>query len=198
MEASGEDVAEKLSRWLNAFDAVKLHAVQAPGKAPSEGRPQADLRGAHAALEAECLRVQNALVAAWHSRAARAPEGGSEGEPAFSAYRQRYLEQQRQMELKIGPLRERTRQVLSRCSARLRQLAALDAVMDQTLAGREQRLLFKVPALLETRFEQRRQAGRLDDFEREWHELLLAELNVRLQPVLGMMEALGNDAQTQA
>lgn len=193
-EASGEDVAEKFSRWLNAFDAVKLHAVQQPGKAPAEGRSKADLRDALAALEAECHRVQTALVAAWRTRAAPAPEGDA----AFAAHRQRYLEQQRQMELKIGPLRERTRQVLSRGPSRLRQLAALDAVLDQALAGREQRLLFKVPAHMEPRFEQRRQAGRLEDFEREWHELLLAELNVRLQPVLGMMEALGNEAKTQA
>ena len=58
------------------------------------------------------------------------------------------------MEQMIQPLREHVRQALSRVSPQLRQVAALDAVMAQVLAAREQALLPKVPALLERRFAQ--------------------------------------------
>ena len=54
----------------------------------------------------------------------------------------------------VGPLRASARAVLSGRSAALRQLAALDAVLDQALAAREASLLATVPVLLGKRFVQ--------------------------------------------
>lgn len=192
--ASDQDFAEKLSLWLNAFDAVKLHAVQQPVRASADGPPPDARAAASTAVAADVQRVRSALVKAI---AAPVPEtqADADAEAGYTPYRQRYAEQQRQMELKIEPLRDRVRQALSRVSPTLRQLAGLDAVLGQSLAGREQKLLAKVPVLLERRFEHLRQSGRLDVFGQEWQAVLQAELDLRLQPVMGMMEAMGHDAR---
>lgn len=140
------------------------------------------------------------------------------GEGTYAAFQQRYLDQQRQMETKIASLRAHVRQVLSASTPRLQQLAALDAAMDKMIDARRQQLLGRVSPLLERRFEQLRQAheaaraaqapeaaaapgadwrpgGWLHGFSREWQEALVAELEVRLQPVVGLMEAFGNEIE---
>lgn len=146
------------------------------------------------------------------------------GEGTYAAFQQRYLDQQRQMETKIASLRAHVRQVLGAATPRLQQLATLDAVMDKMIDARRQKLLGQVSTLLERRFEQLRQAheaaneaakaaqlpdagpppapgaewrpgGWLHGFSREWQEALVAELEVRLQPVLGLMEAFGNEIE---
>jgi hypothetical protein len=116
----------------------------------------------------------------------------------YGAFHKRYLDLQRQMELRIGPFRAQVREGLGRASVPLKQLAALDAVLEQTLGPREQRLMGTVPVFLERRYEQLRQAQPaeagvvprwLATFENDFQQVLLAELNSRLQPVVGMMEA---------
>ena len=65
--------------------------------------------------------------------------------------------------------------------------------MDQMLGGREQRLLAGLPAFLKARFEHWRQAepeAWPAPFEQDLQHALLAELELRLQPLLGMVEAL--------
>jgi hypothetical protein len=114
------------------------------------------------------------------------------------------------MAASIGPLRVKAREALASCSAGLRQLAELDATLDQTLGNRESDLLATVPSLLEKRFEKLQQthqatlveSGKTDDpeqwflpggwlalFCRNLQDVLLAELDVRLQPVTGLIEA---------
>jgi hypothetical protein len=115
----------------------------------------------------------------------------------FALHRQRYLDQQRKMELMIGPLRAHVQQALSVASPELRQLAELDAMWEQMLEVREQKLLAGVPAMLKQRFEQLRKTHQddaapnqwLEAFGHELQEVLLAELDTRLQPVLGLIEA---------
>ncbi|HSW19259.1 MAG TPA: DUF3348 family protein, partial [Ramlibacter sp.] len=135
---------------------------------------------------------------------------------SYVSFRQRHAEHQRQLETQIASLRAKVRQALSRSSAPLRQLAIMDDVMEQTLAAREQRLLSTVPQFLERRFVQLRKAhqaqlaasdqvddfaatrgagGWVDVFTREWQGVLLAELDVRLQPVVGMIEALSSESK---
>jgi len=137
---------------------------------------------------------------------------------AWSTYLQRHLELQRKMDRLIEPLREHVRQALGRASTRLRQLAAMDVVLAQTLAARQERLLPTPPSLLQRRYEALRQAhlqalraagdgeAAADDpalwrargawlhrFEEDWRQALLAEVDLRLEPVLGMVEALSED-----
>jgi hypothetical protein len=116
----------------------------------------------------------------------------------YSSFFKRHLELQRDMALKIAPLRAQVRQVLARGLPHLRPLAALDALMEQTLAAREHKLLAQVPVLLEKRFEQLCEAPGAGPvaFRREWEAIVLAELFLRLQPVVGLMEAWGASPQT--
>jgi hypothetical protein len=97
------------------------------------------------------------------------------------------------MEVAIGPLRGRLRAVLAGRSPDMARLAALDAVMEQVLGAQEHRLLATLPALLEKHFVRLRDAGG-DDwrtvFQRDLQGVLLAELDIRLQPVEGLLEAL--------
>ncbi len=204
VDVSRQDVAEKLSLWVDTFDALELRAAQQSIKTLADAKPS-DLQPAKTdAVEAEFHRVRTAMVQAITandtSRNTPPPDAATETVADYAPYRQRYIEQQRHMESKIGPLRAHVRQALSRASPKLRQLAYLDAVMDQMiLGGREQKLLTTVPVLLERRFEHLRkthsQAGWLDVFRKELQEVLLAEMNVRLQPVVGLMEAFSNEVK---
>ena len=132
----------------------------------------------------------------------------------FAMLHQRYGEQQRRMEMSVDALRAHARQVLAQTSPELAQLAALDGVMDKMLGGREQHALSTVPAFLKKRFEQlRRQAAAeeaanadtlfgagpesaqrqpawLVQLTAEFEQALLAELDLRLLPIAGMVDAL--------
>ena len=133
---------------------------------------------------------------------------------SFTPHRSRYFAKQQAMELGIGPLRTRLRAALAGRSPALAQLAAVDAVMEQVLGEQERSLLSTVPVLLEKHFERLRQAHLatlaaiepdndaqtpaeaataapwLAEFRRDMQSVLLAELDLRLQPVEGLLEAL--------
>lgn len=139
----------------------------------------------------------------------------------YEPYRRFHLAQQRDMELAIGPLRGRVRAALTQAAPALGKLAALDAALDGILSGREGKLLAAVPALLERRFAQLRAAHRqalaaaqqVDDpaawlqpdgwlahYCQELQAALLAELDLRLQPLTGLIEAFaafGNEVTRQ-
>ena len=130
----------------------------------------------------------------------------------FSPHRRRYIAAQQAMEANITPLRRRLRSSLTDASAAQARLAALDAVMEQVVGARERELLATVPRRLERRFEQLRQdhlAAQADvpapdntpgtpfepdawlaTFHQDMRALLLAELDLRMQPVEGLLEAL--------
>jgi hypothetical protein len=111
------------------------------------------------------------------------------------------------MEAAVAPLRRRLRATLEGASPALARLAALDAVMEQVVGAQERALLATVPLKLEQHFARLRQADReacapdaepppipstdwLDTFSQDMRDLLLAELDLRLQPVEGLLEAL--------
>ncbi|MGR4868131.1 DUF3348 domain-containing protein [Variovorax sp. LARHSF232] len=126
----------------------------------------------------------------------------------FTPYRLRYHARQQAMDAAIGPLREKLRSRLAaRKSPALGRLAAIDAVMEQALGEQERRLLAGLPALLEKYFERlRRQheaqqadnpdastseaAPWLQRFGKDAQGVLLAELELRYQPVEGLLQAL--------
>jgi hypothetical protein len=133
---------------------------------------------------------------------------------AFEPYRRYYLAQQRDMELGTRPLRAKARDVLARTSPALKTLATLDAALDDILNDRESKLLANVPVLLEKRFTQLRKehehrlestgmtdipaywmhaGGWLARFRTDLQTVLLAELDLRLQPTVGLIEALNHE-----
>lgn len=148
------------------------------------------------------------------------PPGASLDSAAdYLPYRRYYAAHQRDMEAGIGQLRAGVRQALARRSPALQRLAALDAVLGKALAERERDLLAGIPLLLEKRFAQLckahrqtlaswnspgdspadtaerwlRPGGWLADFRQDMRAVLLAELDVRLQPVAGLIDAFSHE-----
>lgn len=226
VEASRQDPAERLSQWLNAFDAITLQAAQQPVRTQAAPKPPRAAAARARALEQEFLSLRTALAKAMTvndlpgagarpaPRPALPPQTPPEAETEYGPYRQRYLDRQRQMELRIGPFRDHVRQTMAAASPGLRQLALLDAALEETLGGREQKLLSTVPALLEKRFERLKQphpqgpgdaqvsqapsrhaGGWQQAFGKELQAILLAEMNLRLEPVAGLIEAFSNEVK---
>ncbi|WP_334189357.1 DUF3348 domain-containing protein [Noviherbaspirillum sp.] len=133
---------------------------------------------------------------------------------AYAPYRRFYEAHQRDMDTSIRPLRTNTREALAKASPALGKLAELDAALETILRDRESRLLMKVPSLLRRRFEElfkehqqrladaqqadnptdwMRAGGWLTRFCNDMQTLLLAEVEFRLQPTLGLIEAFKQD-----
>jgi hypothetical protein len=214
--ASREDFAQRLSQWLAVSDAITLRAAHQSIPPVAGGRPARAPAAAAAALGEHVQRVRMGLVkciTANPSPSTRAPRERHPAPPVeaaapddgFAPFQQRYLDLQRQMALQIEALRGQVRGVLTKASPRLAPLAAFDAVLEQMLGAREQKLLGTVPQVLERRFDQLRAEhspepdtgalphGWQQTFGKDMEAALLAELEVRLQPVTGMMEALNNE-----
>lgn len=220
--AQPADTAEQLGHWLGTVGAVKLsralHAIESmPAAQPSQGG-MPDLRLLDKALQATRAEVM-ALIQApvtplrpARERADNTPV--AEPDPRlgadFSALAPRYVALQKQVEIKLSGLRMQMRTALSKGNHALRQLAALDAVMEQILGEREQRLWALLPNQLEKRLaalrsehehalkrsgqadapqQWRKAGGWLWVFEQDLQALLLAEMQVRLQPIMGLLEA---------
>jgi hypothetical protein len=220
--ASREDFAQRLSQWLAVSDAITLRAAHQSIPPVARGRPARAPAAATAALGEHFQRVRTSLVKAItasptpSTRAPRerhpAPPGEEAAAPddGFAPFLQRYLDRQRQMALQIEALRGQVRSVLTKASPRLAPLAAFDAVLEQMLGTREQKLMGTVPQVLERRFDQlhARHSPESDTgasphgwqqaFGQDMAAALLAELEVRLQPVTGMMEALNNEVEKHA
>ncbi|SEF03310.1 Protein of unknown function [Burkholderia sp. WP9] len=152
--------------------------------------------------------------------AAHAPSRIAPTEPAadYAVFRQRYLALQQSMETGIGNLRGRLRAMLAARTPAMARLAVVDAVMERALSERERNLLAAVPGLLAGHFERLRAAEQavltaaeaeaaasgdsagdatpvtpgawLNLFRKDMQSVLLAELDIRLQPVEGLLAAL--------
>ncbi|MEH6582839.1 MAG: DUF3348 family protein [Halioglobus sp.] len=117
-----------------------------------------------------------------------------------------YMAHQRQMDFAVQNLRGRVREALTGLSPQLAQLAALDTALGDTLSIHARKFFATVPRLLEQRF-----SALVDEFQHkpplsqdqpnDWPQLmqrfgvemqglLLAEVEARLLPVLGMVEAI--------
>ena len=148
-------------------------------------------------------------------RGENTPMTPADAKAEFALYRRQYLAHQRTMEDRIGALRALVRASASAATPALRQLAALDTVLDNALSSHQRRTLSNVPHLLEKRLRALAGADRVEvlpqgrshasdpqdapaDMGKTLQELLLAELGIRLQPIEGMMKALGNKPTGQS
>jgi hypothetical protein len=135
---------------------------------------------------------------------------------AYAPYRRFYEAHQRDMESSIQPLRTNVRHALAKASPALKKLADLDAALEKILRERESKLLSKVPVLLKKRFEQlfkthqqtligtqqadnpagwTQAGGWLTRFCNDMQMLLLAEMELRMQSTMGLIEAFKQDTQ---
>lgn len=203
--ASGLDVAERLGLWVSAFDAIKLQAAhQGLAARQGLGSPTERVRAARS-LHDQLQRVRAALAHAI-GQDPLAMAGIEQAQAGYAPFQRRHAELQRHMEQMLTPLREQARMHLERCGGRLLALARLDAAMQATLSAHEHQQLTTVPALLGRRFEQLRADAEppeqalappggswLERFVLEWRRALLAELELRLEPLSGLMAALNNE-----
>jgi hypothetical protein len=138
------------------------------------------------------------------------PQAMPESAADFSPYHRYYLAHQRDMSAAIAALRANARKALAKHSPAHRQLAELDLAFEKSLAARERNLLATIPMHLAKRFAQRYADHRsslpddtpddpatwttpgswLEAFCHDAQAVLLAELDLRLKPVAGLIAAL--------
>ncbi|MDQ0009112.1 hypothetical protein J2T07_001289 [Luteibacter jiangsuensis] len=196
---SSQSLSDRLSQWLEWTHAIALStALDGAPSAPAENVPV--LGGA----QEECTRARASLVNAITGARELVLSGdrevgrgvGVDETTDYTLFRQRYLALQRSMQATTGKLRGRLRDMLAVESPALARLAEVDAVMELALSPREQTLLGAVPAVLGGHFDRlrhREQAGSgawMDVFRKDMRSVLLAELDVRFQPVDGLLAAL--------
>ncbi len=142
----------------------------------------------------------------------------------FDLYQRFYLSHQRDFEYKIQRLQFRVRDLMSLMSTDMAKLSAIDEVIRDTLQAHTRKHLSVIPKLLAKRFDfllqeylaQDSDANEeikqnqpndeilqkwtqantwLNQFLKEMQELLLAELELRLLPVLGLLEAIDEQVE---
>lgn len=194
--APARPVAERLGGWLGWADAIALSQVLAVPAAA--GSNDAARRTAQDWAGAALARLQAELTAAFDDAllARESAEPAPEGLPLpdlLAPYRLHHAQQQRSMAARIATLRERLRPHLADSSGALARLAQLDALFERGTAAQERERLASLPALLSRRAERHHAAsprGWRAPFWADLQRLLRAELDLRLQPVLGLMQAL--------
>lgn len=208
------DFGERLGHWLDVTDALALFSALNSRTGATPGS-RMDPDAGSAALHDQLARVRRSLsesilcdgVFSPGTARIRFPlpplQASADSEPDFLPYHRYYLAHQREMSAAIGALRASVRKALAAASPALRQLAELDAIFEKALAGRERHLLGMIPTPIASRFAQRRQehpdagagpaqrGGWLEAFCRDMQAVLLAELDLRLKPVAGLIAALG-------
>jgi hypothetical protein len=207
--SSPPPLPDRLSQWLDWNQAIALSTAL-------DARPvQGDLVPFTAEDEDECIRQRATLTQAIVSDRQLAAGLREDDEHAevgvdFAILRQRYLTHQRAMQAAAGRLRGKLRDRLAGRSAEMARLASVDAALELALSPREHMLLAAAPRLLGAHFERLRQAAEaaandaqgaelpsgetsaawLDVFRKDMQSVLLAELDVRFQPVEGLLAAL--------
>jgi len=219
---SGVNLAERLGRLIDFGDSMRLSAeldrirrLQADPAAPEyDGGARQEL------LQLRLRLLQS--VADSFAASARAriklpmPDQGGAPEKllTFEPYHRFYAAHQREFEARIQSLQLRVRERLSATSSALARLAALDEMLRDTLSLHLRRQLALLPQLLGRRFDRllrersgaadpaapapswdnwARPGGGLQEFLHDMRGLLLAELELRLLPVLGLLEAVDEE-----
>jgi hypothetical protein len=190
LSSAGPALSDRLSEWVDWTRAVTLSKALDGRLPPAVEGPDFD-----ADEDAECQRIRAALEASIVQEPERMVDaGGAEASSDYTVFRERYITLQRSMLGATSRLRGRLRDMLTRASPEMARLAEVDALMEQTLSAREHGLLAKVPVLLGVHFERLREAGSDDAwrevFRRDMQSLLLAELDIRFQPIEGLLAAL--------
>ncbi len=201
-DAPAQPLSQLLSHWLEWKHAVALARVldapqgQDAGPAPGHRAVPA----AAAALADARVSLAQALA---RDRAFAAGPDGPRPPLEWTWFQQRHMALQHLIESGAANLRQDLRQRLAGQSPALARLAAIDAVMEQALARPTRTLLARATPVLEHHFHRLQRAALdaradgpdapswLDGFRHDMRELLLAELDLRLQPAEGLLAAFG-------
>jgi len=215
---SSQSLSDRLSQWLGWTDAIGLSTalsgnppVVAPGARAFGSAEESECARVRASLTSTIAR-ETTLSAANRrgSPRERAQAAPTEVVVDYAVVRQQYQSIQQTMDTDIGNLRGRLRAMLAARTPAMARLAVVDAIMERALSPRERNLLAGVPGMLAGHFDRLRlaeQASLADAdaagesaavkagtwqnvFRKDMQSVLLAELDVRFQPVEGLLAAL--------
>jgi hypothetical protein len=215
---SSQSLSDRLSQWLGWTDAIGLSTalsgnppVVAPGARAFGSAEESECARVRASLTSTIAR-ETTLSAANRrgSPRERAQAAPTEVVVDYAVFRQQYQSIQQTMDTDIGNLRGRLRAMLAARTPAMARLAVVDAIMERALSPRERNLLAGVPGMLAGHFDRLRlaeQASLADAdaagesaavkagtwqnvFRKDMQSVLLAELDVRFQPVEGLLAAL--------
>ncbi len=215
---SAASLSERLGQWIDWNHAVVLARALdgTPAVQPCPAAPDDDADSTSARARA-ALAADIADEAAWEAAiGTRGTAPGPQAAPhaAFASFQRRYLALQNAMQATTGRLRGQLRDRLAATSAEMARLADIDAAMERVLSPREHALLGSVPGLLGRHFERmhhevvaareadtppspeaRATADCLAAIRRDMQAVLLAELDVRFQPIEALLAALRTPPQ---
>ncbi|RBW48630.1 DUF3348 family protein [Marinobacter sp. F3R11] len=191
-------ISERLGRLFGLGDTMNLDAATA-----YRTRQPGEVQGAMAdRLTDELATTRQALVRriqAW------ADELEFEGEPEFETVQDACLALRRRITANSRQLRDKVRKAMKTQGQTLARLAELDSVFDHTMTGYTSQCFSQLSRVLEQRFQalqtSSEQLQASDQQTGHWFHryceetqiMLLAELDVRLEPVLGLLEACHNE-----
>lgn len=217
-DVPGAALAEKWAAWIDVASAIKLAAVLADSSPQNHvgGQTTVSLKATTQSLEAQFAAVADPLASRIDSACSPQARGRltlpTDGMSDFATYRRVYHALQGDMALHIPPLRRRVRAALQAVPVpTLQALATLDQSLEENLAERENRLLSSMVLLLEKPFAEvvaanaadaaavsdREYISRRLNFHRLIQTLLHAELELRLLPVRGLIEAVATMTEDQ-
>lgn len=225
VSSSDKNVAEQLGQLVNLSDSITLadSLSQLPNTHFESTQP--DTTAAKQAFLTARRAMVECIVKSFLSDHGHQPfqlprnilDQATDASAAFEPYQKFYTLHQSEMDMRCHQLRRRTRQTLAGMSQPLAQLAALDKAMGDALAAQSRKLFSVIPKLLFQRFvhlhnerpttnaeaqassatdDNTATTAWLNQFHTEMQALLLAELEVRLQPALGLLEALDTNNET--
>ncbi len=227
VDVSHQQFTDKLGQLLGFSDAITLSAALdkmvkkpfEPGDKPVSALEDEFLQG-RSQLVANIVKscTPNAGTSRIRLPAPRIDTAG-ENKAAYEPYHRFYVAHQQHLDASVRTLRANIRDGVAGTSPQMLQLSVLDACFDDILADKSRRIFSAVPRLLEQRFEHHYKAHQqrladsqqpdnpaqwlqpgswLDRYCKDMQTALLAELDVRLQPVLGLIEAFRKEVSKTA
>jgi hypothetical protein len=218
-EVSHQHFAQRLGQLIDLSDSVNISRVHGQGSASLFTASTTS----EEAITAEFLQVRNAIIASIIKsfeddtglRRIKLPQPGPEpaadAASGYEPYGRFYAAHQREMGGRIQRLREQVRETVRGGSAELAQLVVLDEALGDTLAPHSRKFFAAIPGLLARRYAHlfheytvacdnpQGNSGSwlelLELFCQDMQSVLLAEVEARLLPTQGLIEALHSEIE---
>jgi hypothetical protein len=217
-EVSHRHFAQRLGQLIDLSDSVNISRVHGQGSANLFMASTTSVE----AITAEFLQVRNAIIVSIIQsfeddtglRRIKLPRPGPEASADASDYEpygRFYAAHQREMGGKIQRLRAQVREAVRGGSAELAQLVVLDEALGDTLTLHSRKFFAAIPRLLARRYAHllneytvacdnpQNNSGSwselLELFCQDMQSVLLAEVEARLLPTQGLIEALHSEIE---
>jgi len=203
--ASGRQFARRLGQLVDLQDSIAISAVHiGPGTVPTDAnsQPGESIKEEFLTVRASMVRsvIHNVVPreGAARERGVRVLDQPEEvAEESHARYLRLYVAQQREIIYWVRRLQAQVRESVAPVAPELAQLAALDEALGDALAGYSRKQFARVTVLLRKRFESLAAEANVGTEQElneqicaEMREILLAEIDARLLPVQGLIEAL--------